>query len=84
VSISTDPYAKIYALVNGQKRIAKHKTRVLKRTQSPQFNSPEDWLEFILPENVGFDPNGVPSALSFQVVLFNHDGNEMNNDAYFL
>lgn len=73
-----DPYAKIYALVNGQKRVAKHKTRVLKRTQCPQFSAPDDWLEFTLPENVGFDTNGVPNALSIQVVVFNHDGVKRN------
>ena len=72
-----DPYAKLYALVNGQRRVAKHKTRVLKRTQAPQFG-PEDWLEFTLPDSVGFDRNGVPSALSFQVILFNHDGVKRN------
>lgn len=73
-----DPYAKIYALLNGQKRVAKHKTRVLKRTQCPQFSAPDDWLEFVLPENVGMDPNGVPNALSIQVVVFNHDGVKRN------
>jgi hypothetical protein len=64
--------------VNGQKRIAKHKTRVMKRTLAPVFG-PEDWLEFTLPESVGFGPSGVPNSLSFQVVLFNHDGNILVN-----
>uniref|UniRef100_A0A183BJ03 C2 domain-containing protein n=1 Tax=Globodera pallida TaxID=36090 RepID=A0A183BJ03_GLOPA len=72
-----DPYAKVYALINGQKRVAKQKTRVMRRTLSPLFGA-EDWLEFVLPDNVGLDADGVPRSLSFNVVLFNHDGVKRN------
>ncbi|KAL7071856.1 hypothetical protein ACQ4LE_008848 [Meloidogyne hapla] len=72
-----DPYAKIYALINGTKRIAKHKTRVQKRTLTPLFKE-DDWLDFVLPESVGIGSEGIPRALSFQVVLFNHDGVKRN------
>ncbi|KAF7639765.1 hypothetical protein Mgra_00000687 [Meloidogyne graminicola] len=70
-----DPYAKIYALINGTKRIAKHKTNIYKRTQTPLFNE-NDWLNFTLPVGLGND--GIPKTLSFQVVLFNHDGVKRN------
>ncbi|KAL3114619.1 hypothetical protein niasHT_014426 [Heterodera trifolii] len=72
-----DPYAKVYALINGQKRVAKQKTRVMRRTLSPVFSA-EDWLEFVLPESVGMDGDEVPRPLSFNVVLFNHDGVKRN------
>nr|CAD2176440.1 unnamed protein product [Meloidogyne enterolobii] len=72
-----DPYAKIYALINGTKRIAKHKTRVQKRTLTPLFKQ-DDWLNFVLPESVGIGSDGIPKGLSFQVVLFNHDGVKRN------